>query len=161
MLKHTGSERAAHPLPSVRALCGDGRDVARPPLPVDYLHDYVPVVAAVTCAEGHDHGHGEADVGSVPNVDPDHSADQLLRAGHHQAAQGVGRLASQGSGRTLGCSDEARVWHIWITLLLFTGESRDQIHTDSDVGRIFWQYFCFNLSTASVGGIICRWYILI
>lgn len=144
-VKQTVSNRELYPLPSIRALCGYRRDVAGPSLPINYLHSDIPVVATVTCAERHSHSHGEVDAGSVLNFDPDHSADQLLRAGHHQAAQGVGHLTSQDFSHTCRCSDEACVWYVWGAVVLSTSEPRNNLqetflhgYKAHDVQMKFW-----------------------
>lgn len=129
-LKQTVSNGELYPLPSTCALCCYRCDVACPSLFINYLHGDIPVAATVTCAERHNHGHREMEVSPILNFDPDHLADQLLRAGHYQAAQGVGHLTSQDFSHTWRCSDEACVRHIWMPVRLLTSEPRSHLKID-------------------------------
>lgn len=114
-------------LSSVHALCCYRSDVADPPLLIYHLHSDIPIAAAMARSERHNHNSGEVKSHSIFNFDPDHSANQLLWAGHHQAAQGVSHLAPQGSGCTDRCSDKACVWHIRTAALQLTGEPKKHI----------------------------------
>lgn len=76
----------SYPVAPNCALCCVRSHVAGSSLFVQHLHSHIPVAAVVAGAEWNHHAHRKAEVSPLPTFDPDHSADQLLRPAHHQAA---------------------------------------------------------------------------